>query len=146
MSEPINKDVKIESEFTLSKESAENEMKKLLDYYEIKIDAIEDENLKKAIKQGYDRAIQAVRRKRLQIKLENGIQVIQTTRNGGIFTYREIDGSAKCAMDGYPAEAMYKRAYALLGSLSGDGEKAIMNLKGVDLSLAEVLGLLFLAV
>lgn len=141
-------DVKTEvkEDYSISKQTAENELKKMLDYYEIKIEEIEDENLKKAIKQGFDRAIQAVRRKRLQVKIENGIQVIQTTRSGGTFTYREIDGDAKCAMDGYPAEAMYKRAYALLGALSGNGESAIKKLKGVDLSLAEVLGLLFLAV
>lgn len=137
---------KEESKFKLSVESAKNELNKMIEYYEIEIDEIEDENLKKGIQQSYDRAIQAVRRGRLQIKIENGIKIIQTTKKGEIVEYREIDGDAKSAMDGHPAEAYYRRAYALLGALSGLGETAIKKMKGVDLSLAEVLGLLFLAV
>lgn len=130
----------------LSVQSAKAELNKMMDYYEIEIDEIEDETLKKAIRQGYDRAIKAVRRGRLQVKIEDGIKIIQKTKNGTEITYREIDGEAKTAMDSYPADAMYKRAYALLGSLSELGEAAIKKMKGVDLSLAEILGLLFLAV
>jgi hypothetical protein len=118
-----------------------------MDYYEIEIDEIEDENLRKAIKQGYDRAINAIRRGRLKIKIEDGeFKAIQTARTGTEITYREIDGEAKSAMDNHPPDAIYRRAYALLGALSDIGESNIKRMKGVDLSLAEVLGLIFLAV
>lgn len=143
-----NKEViKEEKKYQLSIESAKAELNKMMEYYEIDIDEIEDGNLKNAIQQGYDRAIKSIRHGRLHVKIENGeIKIIQKCKSGTELTYREIDGEAKTQMDGYPADAIYKRAYALLGSLSGVGESVIKKMKGVDLSLAEVLGLLFLAV
>jgi len=134
-------------EYKLTKKNAGNELQKMFDYYEIDIEEIEDKDLKKAIMQGYDRLIKAVRLERLEIKTEEGIKVIQTLRsNGEKITYREIDGIAKAAMDGKDLNALNQKAHALMGSLSGLGEGAIKQLKGVDLSLAEVLGLIFLSV
>jgi len=49
-------------------------------------------------------------------------------------------------MAGKQADDHYGKAYALMGSLSSLGEDAIKQLKSVDLSLAEVLGLIFLSV
>ncbi len=143
---PANAGIGNEPKYKLSPESAANEIKKLFDYYEIDLDEIEDTELKKAIKQGYDRLIKATRLGRLQVIIEDGIKTTQTTRNGTTIDYREIDGKAKSAMAGKAKEDYYGKSYALMGSLSGLGEAAIMNLKGVDLSLAEVLGLIFLAV
>jgi plasmid stabilization system protein ParE len=134
-------------ETKLSAETAQAEIKKMLDYYEIEIDEIEDADLKRAIKQGYDRLIKAVRLGRLEIKTEGGLSVVQLLRDGSeTITYREIDGTAKSAMAGKKPDDSYGKAYALMGSLSGLGEVAIKKLKGVDLSLTEVLGLIFLAV
>jgi hypothetical protein len=119
----------------------------MFDYYEIDIEEIEDKDLQKAIKQGYERLIKAVRLERLEIKIEDGIKVIQKLKSGSeIITYREIDGVAKSEMAGKLPDDLYGRAYALMGSLSGLGESAIKRLKGVDLSLTEVLGLIFLSV
>lgn len=137
---------KQDGKYKLSKESAKNELKKMLDYYEIDIDEIEDEQLKNVILQGYDRMIKAVRLGRLQVKLENGIEIIQTLRNGTVIKYREIDGEAKAQMAGKKPDDMYGKSYALMGALSEEGESAIKKLKGVDLSLVEVLGMIFLAV
>jgi len=140
----------IAEKYILSKDAAKNELKKMLDYYEIDIDEIEDKDLKRAIMQGYDRLIKAVRLGRLEIKLESGIQVIQYRRadedKSDPIIYREIDGVAKSEMAGKAADDNYGKAYALMGSLSGLGEAAIKKLKSVDLSLAEVLGLIFLSV
>jgi hypothetical protein len=132
----------------ISIQSAQNELNKMMDYYEIEVDEIEDEELKKAIKQGYERAIKAVRKGRLEIKVENGtIKIIQTMKDGKTkYVYKEIDGEAKMAMAGKKQDDYYGKAYALMGSLSENGENAVKKLKGVDLSLAEVLGMLFLAV
>jgi plasmid stabilization system protein ParE len=136
-----------EEKYKLSKESAQNELKKMLDYYEIDIEAIEDENLKRAIGQGYDRLVKAVRLGRLKIKLEKGIEIIQILRsNGNEISYREIDGVSKMEMAGKKQDDYYGKSYALMGSLCGMGESAIKQLKGVDLSLCEVLGLIFLSV
>lgn len=132
--------------YTLGKEAAKNELQKMLDYYEIDIDEIEDKDLKKAIKAGYDRLIKAVRLERLQIKIEEEIKVIQTCKNGTIIEYKEIDGNAKMAMAGRDEKDYYGKSYDLMGSLSNLGTKAISNMKGVDLSLVETLGMIFLAV
>ncbi len=132
----------------ISVETARGEVQKLLDYYELSIDEIEDETMRNAIKQGYDRLVKAVRLGRLMVDTGgNGIQVVQELRSSGqTIMYREIDGNAKTAMAGKKADDHYGKAYSLMGSLSGLGEAAIRNLKGVDLSLAEVLGLIFLSV
>ena len=133
--------------YILTKENAKNELQKMLDYYEIEIDELEDDDLKKAIQQGYDRLVKAVRLGRLEVKIENGIKIIQKLRDGTkTIEYREIDGKAKTEMAGKKVDDNYGKAYALMGALSGLGEGAIKNLKGVDLSLAEVLGLIFLSV
>ena len=133
--------------YVMTKESAKNELKKMLDYYEIDIDEIEDKDLKRAILQGYDRLVKAVRLGRLAVKIEDGIKILQTLRDGvTVIEYREIDGTAKTEMAGKAADDNYGKAYALMGSLSGLGEGAIKKLKSVDLSLAEVLGLIFLSV
>ena len=136
-----------DSKYKLSEETAINEIEKMLEYYAIGVNEIKDEQLKSAIELGYERLIKAVRLGRLEIKLENGIQVIQTLRNGSTkITYKEIDGNAKSAMAGKKPDDHYGKSYALMGSLSGLGESAIKQLRGVDLSLAEVLGLIFLSV
>lgn len=135
--------------YKLSADTAKAELEKLFDYYELDIDEIEDETMRNAIRQGYERLVKAVRLGRLEIGADdkNGIQVMQTLRRGGDpIIYREIDGNAKTAMAGKKTDDHYGKAYALLGSLSNLGETAIKNLKGVDLSLAEVLGLIFLSV
>lgn len=133
--------------YILAKQAAKNELEKMFDYYEIDIDEIEDKELKKAIQQGYSRLIKAVRLGRLEIKIEDGIQIIQTLRDGTEkIMYREIDGTAKTEMAGKTLDDIYGKSYALMGSLSGLGEGAIKKLKSVDLSLAEVLGLIFLSV
>jgi plasmid stabilization system protein ParE len=134
------------TDYKFDKKAAHETIKKMLDYYEIDIDEIEDKDLKRAIKQGYDRLIKAARLGRLSVKLEDGIKIIQTLKNGESIEYREIDGVAKTEMAGKQADDHYGKSYALMGSLSGLGEGAIKQLKGVDLSLAEVLGLIFLSV
>ena len=125
--------------YIASKETAKNEIQKLLDYYEIDIKEIEKREIRKAIENGYDRLVKAVRMGRLEVKIEGGLKVIQRTRpdkdeKSEIIEYREIDGTAKCEMDGYPPDAHYSKAYALMGSLSNMGEGYIKKLKSVDLS------------
>lgn len=138
----------IKDENKISLQTAKNELKKMMDYYEIEIDEIEDNDLKKAIQQGYDRLVKAVKKGRLKIKIdEKGIIVIQTLKSTGKeLHYKEINGEAKMAMAGKQVDDYYGKSYALMGSLSEVGETAIRQMKGVDLSLAEVLGMIFLAV
>lgn len=137
----------LKPKYILTKANAKKELDKLFDYYEIDIDEIEEKDLKKAIKGGQGRLIKAIRLGRLKIKFENGLKITQTLRSNGIeIIYRTVDGESKAAMDEHPAEAYNRRGQALAGNLSGLGETAIRKLQDVDMSLAEVLGLIFLAV
>lgn len=135
-------------ELKLSESVARQQLQDMLDYYEIDIDEIEEKEVKRAIKSGYKRLIKAVRLGRLDIKIEDGtIKIIQTTRSGNEkITYKEIDGKSKTAMATKEEKDWYGKSYALMGALSGLGETAIASMKGVDVSLAEVLGMIFLQV
>lgn len=133
-------------EYKLSEKVARDQLQAMLDYYEIDIDDIEEKDVKRAVKAGYKRVIKAIRLGRLEISTEGDIKITQTTRNGEKIVYREIDGKAKVAMAGKEEKDYYGKSYAMMGSLSDLGESGITMLKGVDLSLAEVLGMIFLQV
>lgn len=135
-----------EQKFKLAEKPAKAQLQSMLDYYEIDLDDIEEKEVKRAIKSGYKRLIKAIRLGRLEIKIEGGFKVIQTTRNGTKIEYREIDGDSKVAMSTKEEKDWYGKSYAMMGALSELGESAICKLKGVDLSLAEVLGMIFLQV
>jgi len=134
------------AENILSKKNAKDELQKMFDYYEIDIDDMDDKDLKKAIKSGFSQLVKGTMKGRLHIKLDNGIKIIQTTRNKTEIIYREIDGNAKAEMDGFGATDFYGKSYALMGAISELGADAIKQLKGVDLSMAETLGMIFLSV
>ena len=135
--------------YKLSHETAEQQFNVLADYYEI-----DGEGATQAQKERADvikaKIIKAIRLGRVEISNEGGIKVKQHLRNpaGEVATidYAEISGKAKIATGGKTENDHYGRIYALLGSVSGLGETAILSLKGVDLSLAECLGAYFLEV
>ena len=139
--------MEITSENILSKKNAKELLQKLFDYYEIKIEDIEDKRVRSSIQNGFDRLLKGTMNGRLKIKFDNGIEVVQILKtNGTEIKYREIDGVAKTEMAGKEPDDHYGKAYALMGALSGLGENAIMQLKGVDLSMVETLGMIFLSV
>jgi plasmid stabilization system protein ParE len=138
---------KEDDKYVLSKQSAENEVKKIFDYYEIDLDDIEDKDQKKFIKQNFDRLIKAARLGRLSVNTDDGIKITQVLRSSGEkVEYQEISGKAKTATAGKQADDFYGRIYAIQGVTSQLGEAAIKDMKGVDLSLCEVLGAIFLSV
>lgn len=132
-------------EMKLSEESAQEQLNQLLDYYEIDFTDIPTDQ-----KNSFDmigkKLVKFIRQGRLEIKIEDGIKCIQTLKNGTTtIEYKELNGKAKTAMGTKSTEDGNGRIYALMGALS-DGEAAIIQLKGPDLSLAECLGAVFLAV
>ena len=134
--------------YKLGEKAAKEVLKKMLDFYEIEIDEIEDKDIRKAVKSGHNRLIKAIRLERLKVEYPDGtIKIIQYTRlNNQEIVYREIDGKAKVAMASKEEKDYYGKSYALMGALSDWGEQAIVSLKGVDSSLVEVLGMIFLSV
>lgn len=136
----------LEEKYKLNEQAAKAEIQKIFDYYEISIDEIEDKEQKKFIKLNYDRLVKAARLGRLEVKTEKGFQIIQHLRDRPeVLTYYEIDGNAKAATAGKEQTDFYGRIYAVQGAVTKEGEGAIKLLKGVDLSLCEVLGAIFLS-
>ena len=132
-------------DYKISEEAAIEQIDVLFDYYEIDI-----AGLPKAQKQATEAArrklIKAIRIGRVEVGLDADgiIAVKQNIRNGEPLIYREIDGKAKVAMSGKDDGDAYGRAYAMMGSLCGLGETAIISLKSHDLSVVECLGMVFL--
>ena len=132
-------------EYKIGKEAAREQLDMLYDYYEIDFDELPKE-LGTALKATDFKLLKSVRIGRVEISMDeqNVIKVVQNIRNGDPLIYREIDGQAKVAMGGKDEKDHYGKAYALMGSLCGLGETAIIKLKSHDLSVVECLGTVFL--
>ena len=132
-------------EYKIGKEAAREQLDMLYDYYEIDFDELPKE-LGTALKATDLKLLKSVRLGRVEISMDeqNVIKVVQNIRNGDPLIYREIDGQAKVAMGGKDEKDHYGKAYALMGSLCGLGETAIIKLKSHDLSVVECLGTVFL--
>lgn len=132
-------------EYKLSEEVAREQLDVLYDYYEIVFNEL-PADLKPALEGADRKLLKAVRVGRLEVGVdgEGVIVVTQNLRGGEQLVYREIDGKAKVAMGGCDANDNYGKAYALMGSLCGLGETAIIKLKSHDLSIVECLGTVFL--
>lgn len=137
-----------EGNFKLSRESAEEQFNIFLDYYDIDPDDWAD-NLQDAFKSAKNRLIRAIMRGLVSIEAGDPIRVTQYLSkkpDADPILYAEMSGKAKVAMKGKDETDTFGKIYALTGSLTGLGETAITTLKGVDMSIAESLGLLFLQI
>jgi len=143
------------SEKKLSKENAQKQLDTLLDYYDLDLDDISDENVHNAITSSCNKLLKAIKKGRLEIKEEDDtLNVYQYLKKpiGGkegsltVIKYREIDGRSKIAMKDNKESDYHGKIYSFLGGLSKEGGAVIMRLKGVDISIAECLGALFLQV
>jgi len=129
----------------ISKETAEKQVAALLDYYELEASALNDD-LSAALDMSRDKLIRAVMKGRLEIVEEDGIKITQHTRSGERLEYSELSGRSKIAMGKKSSGDNYGKIYALCGHMTGLGEAGICKLKGLDLSLCEALGSIFLIV
>jgi len=141
-----------EKTYKISEDSALEQIVEILDYYDIPLERFEQSEKTEAAGENIlDSLIVYFRTGQLQTRTdENGIlNIIQTTQSGAKLEYQEIKAKHKKVMDKYGNEN-YKRIYAFLGSLCGEGADVIEQLKTGgkqnDLAVAEILGTLFLAV
>lgn len=134
-----------QDDFSLSEESAIEEVKKFLTYYDIDIDSIDDADVISSFERALDSITRFVRRNILEVTEDKDgkIIIVQHLGNGESLTYGELGAKHKLAMDRVPKDESYKRIYALMGSLSGVGSAGIEKLKSRDLSVVEVLGTVF---
>lgn len=131
----------------LSEEVANDQLQIFFDYYDIEVETGTEEQ-KKAIETAQRKLSRAIQKGLLTITDENGVTVIQTLLyppgECSTLTYKKISGQSRLAMKDKGNE--YTKMYSLLGYLSGLPINAIAKLEGQDLSTAEYLAVLFLAV
>ena len=133
----------------LSEESATELIERFVKFYRIY-----PEDLPKNISAGIKACLSAMRRALMEGRLEIDIEGKNITVTQHIddikpgvpekIIYGKLKGRAKIGMD--DDDPGYQRIYALLGALSGDGLEVIQKLEGIDMSLAESLGTVFLQV
>lgn len=137
--------------YKVSEEVAEEQLETFLDFYDIDIASIDHKEVQAGLKLSASKVKRAIRKGKLSVELAgDSIKVIQTFKNTegteDTIDYTVIAGRHKVAMKDKSDTDNYGKIYALMGSLSGLGEKAILKLKGADLGLVESLGGLYLQV
>ena len=142
----------------ISEESAREQLGIFFDYYEIDSTNVGGgENSQEIFESTVDRLTDAIRKGHVEIKEnDDGLIVVQTLKKAkkvkegeaavSVLEYKEISGAAKDAMKHKKETDHYGRIHAMLGYLSGAGENAIKSLRGVDMSISECIGVLFLKV
>jgi hypothetical protein len=141
----------------ISDEVAQQQLDLLLDFYEIEIGDVEKEaefydeggdEVQKAIKGACDRLKRYIRKGLVEINETDGLTIVQYLRcpDGEFSTvsYRVIDGIAKQEMRWAKENDFYGKIYYLMGSLSKKSASIIAKFRGVDSSVVECLGAIFL--
>jgi len=144
-----NKD-DVKKGYILSKEAAEEQLDLFLDYYGIDLEDEDDKDVLRANRSTKKKIIRAIRKGLIEVKeLDDTIEVHQKLvktypRLESPIKYFEPTGRSKIGMKDSENTDVFGKIYALLAGMSKEGKEKFLNLKGVDLSVAESLGLLFL--
>ena len=129
----------------LSKESAEKELQRFYDYYEIDKESMNEDQ--KTVIEGIEIVmIKGIQSECIEFQDDDelGFCIVQKTKKGTVIKYREMNGEAKLAMSKQSESDSFAQSYALLGSLSGEGSAVIKKLRGPDLKRAEHIGTILL--
>lgn len=137
--------------YDISAEVAMDQVMDFLETYDIDIEAIDDKRAKSGVESSLNKLISYVRLELVELTKKDGkVTITQHLSHpkGEVTTlvYSEIKGKNKVSMDGKSENDRYEMMYSLAGSLSGIGYDGILKLEGKDLSVAEVLGAIFLQI
>lgn len=137
--------------YDISAEVAMDQVMDFLETYDIDIEAIDDKKSKSGVESTLNKMVNYTRLKLIEfVKNDEKITISQHLSHpkGEVTTlvYSEIKGKNKVSMDGKSENDRYEMMYSLAGSLSGIGYDGILKLEGKDLSVAEVLGAIFLQI
>jgi hypothetical protein len=137
--------------YVISKEAAEAQLDELTDAYDVKsIGELMDDDATehKLLKQALMRLREALMLGRIEISMGEGIVITQHLKRPlgerSDIIYPEIQGKHKIAMK--DDDPMMKKCYSMLGAITGLNATGITSMKGADLSVAEGIGMFFLAV
>ncbi len=137
--------------YPISLEVAMDQVMKFLEIYDIDIEAIDDKKSKSGIESTLNKLVSYVRLELVELTEKDGkVTITQHLSNpkGEVTTliYEQIQGKNKVCMDGKSEDDRYEMMYSLAGSLSSIGYDGILKLEGKDLSVAEILGAIFLQI
>lgn len=131
----------------ISEESATKTFDEILEYYDIEIDDIVNDQGKEGAETLRNKLIRAIKDGRIETRMseniEEGFQIIQHTRRGVTVVYNEYNATA--AEESDKEKTISGGRYRLLGSLCKKGKDYIMspkNFNGADLKLAEFISIL----
>lgn len=138
----------------LSRESAEAQVTKLFDYYEIELEKrLKSDNAEKAnavAEEVRDILVRNVEKGRLEIDDDeegSGIKIVQRLRKpiGGVseIRYYEVSGKARTAIKDVDKGSPHQKIYSLLAAISKQPLTLFLNMEGVDLTCAETLSTVF---
>lgn len=137
--------LKNKPEAKISEESAQAQVLSLLEFYQIDLETMGPDQ-RRGIETSLSKLTGFVMQGLVVIAAPKVMQNLRTPPGAlAQIEYGEVTGKNMVAMDGRPVEDIYGRIYALLGSVSGLGEDAFRALKGIDLSVAENLGTVFIS-
>jgi len=129
----------------ISNESAQEQVKAFLDYYDLDLDGIADEDQRKNVMGAVDRLVRHIQAGRVEIGMSgDSLAVTQHLQGGASLAYQELTGSIRLEAD--KGNGVIGRMYCTVGALTGVGLAGIKKLRGKDVSAAECLGVLFLLV
>jgi len=135
----------------ISAKVAQDQLDQLLNKYDIDIDDAPNKEQKKVLETSFHRIKKSIRRGFLEIKVDDqsGKLVVVhhlQEKKGTTVEYKGISGKNKIEMKEREEQDQYGKIYAMMGSLSGLGYSAIRDFEGIDMSIAESLGSIFLLV
>jgi hypothetical protein len=132
-------------DYKLSKESADECVRALINHYEIEIRETSGDD-PDIIDRNLDDLSGYYRRGLLENKEDEnlGFCVIQHLKSGDTLTYRELKGKDRLVHSEYPMERQFVKKYGvLMGKLCGLAEDSMYGLTGEDYHVATSLALVF---
>ncbi len=132
----------------ISEDNATKQVDAFLQYYRVDVTG-QDENTS-AIRVAREKLVRATMEGRLEFEMRDGdMWVIQTllkplAQGKNTIEYRELDGKAKLQMKHNADTDTHGKIQSLMGGLCKLGGAVMSNMKSVDLSTMESLGLVFL--
>ena len=137
----------METKFKIQDEPAQKQLDILLDYYDIDLDD-ESEKMREAVKSSISKVKKCIMRGFVEITEGKSGPIInhkmQNSEGDQTVTYATMTGNNKLEMDKKEIKESYGRNYALMASLAGMAPDTIRKFKGIDLSIVESLGVIFL--
>ena len=135
-------------ESKVSEEVARAQVQAILDHYQIDVEGIPDGDIKRGTEGALEKLVSFARQGLFEVT-PSPFKITQHLKAppGEIkdIAYPELGGRHKVAMDAYEPKAMYKRIQGLMGAMCELGDDAMRKLNGVDMSVMECLGMLFLS-